>query len=92
MRIDGCFGPQAHRPALGVPIYKNGPLPYSVDRCSPSNAAAILAAGDFAFELVHGVLIFGMLSPQLGIVLKDFHQVVIIASQFIWHGHPACSC
>ena len=41
-------------------------------------------ASDFAFELVHGVLIFGVLAPQLGIVLlKDFHQIVVIASQFL---------
>jgi hypothetical protein len=40
-----------------------------------------LQASDFALELVHGVLIFGVLAPQLGIVLlKDFHQIVAIAS------------
>ena len=43
-------------------------------------------ASDFAFELVHGVLVFGVLAPQLGIVLlKDFHQIVVIALQFLWH-------
>jgi hypothetical protein len=35
---------------------------------------------------VHGVLVFGVLAPQLGIVLlKDFHQIVVIALQFLQH-------
>src|SRR5262249_59664618 len=45
-----------------------------------------LQASDFTFELVHSVLVFGVLAPQLGIVLlKDFHQIVIIASQILRH-------
>ena len=40
-------------------------------------------AGDFRFEPVHGVFIFGVLAPQLIIVLlEDCHQIVVIASQF----------
>jgi hypothetical protein len=27
-----------------------------------------------------------MLAPQLGIVFKDFHQIVVITLQFLWHG------
>jgi hypothetical protein len=43
-------------------------------------------ASDFAFELVHGVCVFGVLAPQLGIaLLKDFYQIVVIALQFLWH-------
>src|SRR5262245_44545200 len=52
-----------------------------------------LQARDVAFEGVHGVLIFSVLAPQLGIVFKDFHQIVVITLQFLWHaGVPPCSC
>jgi len=44
-----------------------------------------LQARDVAFERVHGVLIFSVLAPQLGIVFKDFHQIVVITLQFLWH-------
>jgi hypothetical protein len=29
-----------------------------------------------------------VLAPQLGIVFKDFHQIVVITLQFLWHGLP----
>src|SRR4029077_15689518 len=52
-----------------------------------------LQARDVAFERVHGVLIFSVQAPQLGIVFKDLHQIVVITLQFLWHGGvPPCSC
>jgi hypothetical protein len=39
---------------------------------------------------MHGVLIFTVLAPQLGIVFKDFHRIVVITFQFLWHwGRPS---